>query len=130
MHDREPCEHCGKRTACPHYPAHAAGFLARVQLAARCLRTGTGIGSRAYDNCFEMFDGDAVVAMLDRWAERDPVLRAAIDAEWRCAAARQGWSRAVARFITVSEDRLPFAARQLRDAERDPAGTLQLGLAL
>lgn len=51
-------------------------------------------GSRAFDNCFENGDGDAVVAELTRRADADPRLHAAIVADfggtypasWRAAA--------------------------------------------
>lgn len=127
-HWREPCEHCGKRTACPHYPAYADTFPARVRLAAECIRTGNGIGSRAFDNCFEMSDGSAVVAALEHMAARDPALRRGIDQEWHSPESRAGWQRAVARYASVPENRLHIAAAQAREAARDVQRESQLAL--
>lgn len=127
-HWREPCEHCGKRTACPHYPAYVDGFPARVRLAAECIRTGDGIDSRAFDNCFEMYDGSVVVAALEHMAQRDPALRRGIDREWKSAEGKACWQRAVAKYANVPETRLHIAAAQVRAAAQDTRSEAQLAL--
>ena len=53
-------------------------FIGRVNYAAACLVRNTGIGSRHFDTCFEMNDGDAVVTALVRRARKNPKLRAAL----------------------------------------------------
>lgn len=52
-------------------------FQKRVDYAARAFTIGK-TDSRKMDNCFEMFDGDAVVAALVRRAEKNPNLHAGI----------------------------------------------------
>jgi hypothetical protein len=115
-HWREPCEHCGKRTTCAHYPAYVSGFPARVALAAQCIRTGDGIGSRAFDNCFEMSDGDMVMLMLLRMAESDPVLARGIDREWSKSGGRAGYAPFMARFAHLPDHRIQGAAAEMRKA--------------
>lgn len=71
-----PCEVCGSRAAhCRHYPALVSGFRGRVRLAIRCIETGEGLGSRAFDTCFEMSDGSAVVSSIVRRAAVDPIFK-------------------------------------------------------
>lgn len=53
-------------------------FIGRVNYAAHCLVRRSGIGSRHFDTCFEMGDGDAVVTALIRRADKNPRLREAI----------------------------------------------------
>lgn len=100
------CEHCGSRAGhCEHYPRYANGFRARCELAAHCLRTGNGLGSRGFDNCFEMFDGNFVVRALDMWRNDDPALARGIAAFWRSDEACAGFEDAAAqlRHITCFE---------------------------
>jgi len=60
---------------------HDAGsYQARVNYAALCIMRGTR--SRAFDSCFEMFDGDAVVTALVRRASKNPKLHDAIARDW------------------------------------------------
>jgi hypothetical protein len=56
-------------------------FKYRVDYAAQCFTKG--IQSRSFDNCFEMFDGDAVIVALIRRANKNERLKQAI---------RRGWS--------------------------------------
>lgn len=116
---REPCEHCGKRTACAHYPTAPTGFYARVNLAAKCLRDNTGIGSRGYDACFEQGDGDFVVAALDRMAAEDFRLREAIYREWSNLEARQCWARTVTKLEQCRD--LAKAAERYRNSPTQAA---------
>jgi hypothetical protein len=56
-------------------------FSDRVNYAAKCFLRGTS-GTRHFDTCFEMNDGDAVVTALVRRAERNAKLHAAIARQW------------------------------------------------
>ena len=128
------CEECGSTAGhCPHYPRAANGFAARVKLAAACLLSNSGIGSRGYDNCFEMGDGDAVVVALDRIADKDWLLRDAINREWKSDQSREMWRRCCSRYAHVPTERLErLAAEQRAKNERDwqdlRAGIQQLEL--
>ena len=53
-------------------------FIGRVNYAAQCLVRRVGIGSRHFDTCFEMADGDTVVVALQRRAAKNPRLHEAI----------------------------------------------------
>lgn len=65
------------------YPRHS-GFSRRVQIAEAALRKrgkgDTNIFTRAFDNCFEMYDGSAVVwaMMFDAIEMNDTNLKAGI----------------------------------------------------
>ena len=61
-------------------------FKGRVNYAAQCLVNGTR--SRAFDSCFEMFDGALVVTALVRRAERNARLAAHILPQWKETAAK------------------------------------------
>lgn len=56
-------------------------FKYRVNYAAQCFLKD--IKSRGFDNCFEMFDGDAVVVALIRRALKNDKLKQAISKNWR-----------------------------------------------
>jgi hypothetical protein len=118
-HWREPCEQCGQRSYCPHYPAAANSFPGRVALAAQCIRSGDGTGSRAYDNCFEMWDGDYVMLTLVRMAQADQPLAAGIDREWSRSGGLAGKALWAQRFAHLSDDDIPVAAARVRKAERE-----------
>lgn len=109
------CNFCGQRTPCEHYPASVDGFAARVELAARCIRSGDGLFSRAFDNCFEMWDGAAVVALLDRMASRDLVLRAGMARVWDNPESLAAFARTVASLTHVPDHRLAEVARAMRE---------------
>jgi hypothetical protein len=53
-------------------------FAGRVAYAADCISRQRCIGSRSFDTCFEMNDGDAVVTALVRRAQKNPKLAAAL----------------------------------------------------
>jgi len=57
-------------------PRAPASFAGRVSYAAEAITRRED--SRAFDSCFEMFDGDFVVAALMRRAQTDPQLQAGI----------------------------------------------------
>ena len=60
--------------------ANGTNTAGRIEIAAAAYLYGTRQlrSSRAFDNCFENGDGDAVVAELTRRADRDPKLMRAI----------------------------------------------------
>lgn len=53
----------------------------RALIAARAMRAGYTPG-RAFDDCFEMGDGDEVVAHLRRMAQRNSSVGVALRANW------------------------------------------------
>lgn len=53
------------------------GFADRVNFAVHCLETGR-TSSRDLDTCFEMYDGDEVLALVLRRANYRPLLASAI----------------------------------------------------
>lgn len=103
---------------------HAADFNARVTLAAQTIARG-GETSRKFDTCFEMHDGDAVVAALVRRARSNPVLAKNlpryISADSLAAAPQNladhenltGWARELR--LKAQEDHLKWLAKM--DAE-------------
>jgi hypothetical protein len=112
----EPCEKCGHAGEyCAHYPRPASCFAGRVNLAIDCLTTGNGIGSRTFDNCFEMFDGDFVVVMLHRLAKKDARLQQGI-AKHLCA---EAGAAAVTRLAHLHTSQLDKAAAAHRKRERE-----------
>lgn len=114
MSTREPCDYCGARKACAHYPDSVDGFPARVRLAAQCIRTRQGTHSRAFDNCFEMYDGDIVAVMLDRMALQDPALCAGMADVWDNQESRAGLAATVAKYANIITENLPQEARKIR----------------
>jgi hypothetical protein len=81
-------------------------FAGRVNYAAAVIAAGRGT-SRAFDNCFENSDGDAVAAALVRRSLRNERLAANL---WRYvdrATANAAWERLAGR-------RLPEAAAEMR----------------
>ena len=99
-------------------------FIGRVNYAAQCLVRRSGIGSRHYDTCFEMADGDAVVTALLRRAEKNARLKTAIQREYRIEAdgkdrpGLQGypssWQQAATALAHITTRDLPYEARQQR----------------
>ena len=87
-------------------------FSGRVNYAAQCFLRGTGC-TRHFDTCFEMADGDAVVAALVRRAARNPALHAAIARQWR-EGFPAGWRATAAALAHVPTRLLPGLARVQR----------------
>lgn len=131
-HWRIPCEHCGARRACRHYPTAPDGFMARVALAADCLMTGDGIGSRGFDACFEAGDGSYVVAALELKARDNPFLRAGIGRVWDNEPSRERWQTTVQslRHLRTMQHISDAAARCRNSAARDAQWQGQGELAL
>lgn len=79
--------------------ANTTNTAGRIEIATGAYLYGNRAfrGSRAFDNCFENGDGDAVVAELTRRADRDPRLFRAIaedfggtfPASWRAEAEKE-----------------------------------------
>lgn len=92
-------------------------FHERVNYAARCLLAGS-TSSRAFDTCFEMFDGDMVVTALVRRAEQQPHLSQAI-IDWYSKDEKfpQTWIDAAAKYVNVTN--LAAKAREIRNRERE-----------
>lgn len=90
-------------------------FIGRVNYAAQCLVRRSGIGSRHFDTCFEMADGDAVVTALQRRAAKNPRLHEAICREFRsCNDGHYPES-----WIKAAEDLAHIPTRKLKDAARE-----------
>ena len=102
-------------------------FSRRVNYAAQCFKRGTS-GTRHFDTCFEMDDGDAVVTALVRRADKDPALHAAIAKRWG-GTFPQSWLDTAAQYAGVRN--LTALARQQREeadrarSERDTAWETQ-----
>lgn len=119
---RIPCEACGSKAPCAHYPETPGPFWQRVQLAAQCIANDTGIGSRGFDGCFEQYDGAFVIAALDRLAQTDARLRAGIDRLWRGGIAREKFAARAASLAHLRTDQLERAAADHRRRERNTGG--------
>jgi hypothetical protein len=89
-------------------------FSGRVNYAAQCFMRGLRC-TRHFDTCFEMADGDAVVAALVRRSAKNPKLRAAIASQYRDGFP-QGWTNTAARLAHVPTRGLPVEARRQRAA--------------
>ncbi len=90
-------------------------FIGRVNYAAQCfVRKSTG--TRHFDTCFEMADGDAVVAALIRRAEKNPKLKAAIVSGWSSCGGdyAPSWKQAAEELKDVPTRKLHEAARAQR----------------
>ena len=85
-------------------------YAGRVNYAAQIISKG-GNTSRAFDNCFENYDGDAVAAALIRRSEKNERLRANLPRYLRM-------DLAIANFEQYKGKNLTEVARQLRDAKQ------------
>lgn len=93
----------------------AENFIGRVNYAAQCFVRKT-TGTRHFDTCFEMADGDAVVAALVRRAEKNPKLKAAIVSCWPSYGGEYApsWKQAAGELKHVPTRKLREAAREQR----------------
>jgi hypothetical protein len=89
------------------------GFTARVNYAAQCIVRRQTNG-RGFDNCFEMWDGDAVVAALVRRARKNPKLYQAIAASFS-GTFPASWEDKARRYDHLSRAELTQAARRLQE---------------
>lgn len=100
-------------------------FSGRVAYAKQCLKRSLKPGrswpqGRAFDTCFEMWDGDAVVTALVRKAQHDPDLKRAIARGWSATAPElpPGWLETAAKYADVTDRGLGKVAAKIR-AERE-----------
>ena len=85
-------------------------FQNRVLFAQQALITGD-VDSRAFDACFEMYDGTFVVTALMRRAEADPALMAGILRYFGAAdASTLAWTKTAAKFQNLRTLNLGNAA--------------------
>lgn len=98
-------------------PGRAEAFKARVDYATFCFLLDD-IDSRAFDTCFEMWDGDAVVTALVRRAAFHPPLHCAIAKHWWGGEFPQSWRDTAAKYAHVPDERLPRLAAEFRDRAR------------
>jgi len=85
----------------------------RVNYAAQCIRKGS-TGGRSFDTCFEMNDGEFVVTLLVRKAERDPDFAAAMLRYWRGDPNYGSWKKTAAQHAGVSDKTLRARAHYHR----------------
>lgn len=94
-------------------------FRARVEYAANSI-LNQDTRSREFDSCFEMYDGDVVVAAIVRKSETDPALRLAI-ALWQSHGKSDqlppDWIEAAAKYQSSID--LPKTARSIRRQRRN-----------
>jgi hypothetical protein len=86
-------------------------FGHRVNYAAQCFMRNTH--SRAFDTCFEMNDGAAVVTALVRRAQNNPKLHAAIASQWSGVFPTE-WLETAAKHAAIPTPALPALAHELR----------------
>lgn len=84
-------------------------FYERVNYAIRCIQIGR-TGTRGYDTCFEMYDGELVAVAIYRRAQADPALAVRL---WT-GIGRDVTLAAVARYADVPDRQLAQMARELR----------------
>lgn len=87
-------------------------FAGRVNYAAACLVRKVGIGSRHFDTCFEMFDGDAVVTALVRRARKNPKLKESLSRGLNV----ESIEACAAKYEHISTRKLSDLAREMRDS--------------
>lgn len=105
-------------------------FRERVEHAARAIAGGTweATQTRAFDTCFEMYDGDLVVTALIRRGRRDPVFDAALTTY--LTPNREHWEKTAAEYADVPDRQLPALSRHtirqaIRHREKEYARRLQ-----
>jgi hypothetical protein len=94
-------------------------FRERVTHAARAIMSGYRAGfdgfdatqTRAFDTCFEMYDGDAVVTALIRKAEHDPEFKTALTGYLTPNA--EHWQATAAKYARLKDRELPKLSRLL-----------------
>ena len=84
-------------------------FYERVNYAIRCILMGR-TGTRGYDTCFEMYDGELVAVAVYRHAQANPAL---LERLWR-GLGQASTLAAVTQYASCADQDLPRLARQLR----------------
>lgn len=97
-------------------PGKANAFRARVDYASFAFLEDR-TDSRAFDTCFEMWDGDAVVTALVRRAAVVPSLHDAIAKRW-AEGFPQSWRDTAAKYEHVPDEHLPALAAEIRERAR------------
>ncbi|MCK6625533.1 MAG: hypothetical protein L6R45_10200 [Anaerolineae bacterium] len=99
-------------------------FAARVKYAAAYISDWPGYGTRGFDDCFEMFDGDAVAVAIYRRSLKNERLAANI---WK-ALAQDSIMGQVEKYKDVPTRKLPELAARLRQKAHEriygPGGVL------
>ena len=90
----------------------SGGYQYRVNFAANYMTRGIS-NSRALDNCFEMYDGDLVVAALVRRAMKNRKLWDGIAHQWR-EGFPQSWLDTANKYAHLKTRQLPQAAAVMR----------------
>jgi hypothetical protein len=98
-------------------------FHERVTHATRCIRSGNMDG-RAFDTCFEMFDGDVVATALTRKAERDPEFKERITQLWG-GTFPSSWTNSAAQYTDTPDRNLPALSRRLITERSEASATRQ-----
>ncbi len=94
-------------------------FAQRVNYAAQCIVAGGNrTRTRHFDTCFEMCDGDLVVAALIRRAAKNPNLTQAIEQVMGVDGVEH-WRQTAARWVRVSARQLARAAQAERERAAD-----------
>lgn len=99
-------------------------FIRRVNYVERCFLNHT-TNSRAFDDCFEQYDGAAVVTALVRRAQTDPTLYAAIAKDWR-EGFPTSWIETEAQYASWPTEDLPRLAHELRTTQGQGASQQRL----
>lgn len=99
-------------------------FIGRVNYAEHCFLTHT-TNSRAFDDCFEQWDGSAVVTALVRRAKTNPVLFAAIAKDWQ-QGFPHSWIETETTYASWPTEDLPRLAQELRTTQGQGIAQQQL----
>jgi hypothetical protein len=91
-------------------------FNARVKYARECFYS-RDTKKRAFDDCFENSDGDAVVTALVRMCETDDILKHRIATDWR-GVFPQSWLDTAKKYESTDTNDLAKLAKKLRDEEK------------
>jgi hypothetical protein len=91
-------------------------FNTRVNYAISCMKTKR-TGTRSFDNCFEMWDGDFVVTAILRRALKNPKFEIVLKNYLRTIELWEDWEQTAKRFETLSNKELKIKADEHRAKE-------------
>lgn len=95
----------------PSMKSRMAAYRKRVDYAHTAFLRGED--SRDFDNCFEMYDGEFVVVALMRRAQKDPVLMAAIRADFsQTCVENWSWIKTQEKYKRIPDSKLAELAAQ------------------
>jgi hypothetical protein len=86
----------------------------------KSFKVRVNIANRAFDDCFENWDGDAVVTALVRMCETDGILKHRIAIAWR-GVFPQSWLDTAKKYEAWATSDLSKLAKKLRDEEQKKA---------